>query len=115
MPGASSSSAPEPRTRTTHTPDGQYRFDMGETGMLGSGAHGIVRVATHVKTHEMVAVKVMSANVMANVTKELLAHGRVRHPHIVRLESTHVDLDRQRVVSLSRNPHTPTLARAYTP
>lgn len=100
MPDSSAMAAvapAEPRVRTTHTPDGQYRFDLGETGMLGSGAHGVVRLASHIKTSEMVAVKVMPANMMANVTKELLAHGRVRHPHIVRLESTQVDLDRKRV------------------
>ena len=43
---------------TTHTPDGMYKFELGALGALGSGAHGVVRLARHIKTDEMVAVKV---------------------------------------------------------
>mmetsp|Transcript_29823 Transcript_29823/g.89184 ORF Transcript_29823/g.89184 Transcript_29823/m.89184 type:complete len:115 (-) Transcript_29823:1827-2171(-) len=34
------------------TPDGRYRIDGSEMGLLGSGAHGIVRIAQDVHTLE---------------------------------------------------------------
>jgi serine/threonine protein kinase len=82
---------------TTHTPDGMYKFELGSLGALGAGAHGVVRVARHVVTGEMVAVKVMAATRLGAIAKELAANGRLRHPHIVELKATLVDLDRKRV------------------
>ena len=34
-------------SRQVTTPDGMYIFELSETGLLGSGAHGIVRAARH--------------------------------------------------------------------
>eukprot|EP00962_Isochrysis_galbana_P027672 scaffold8703_cov140-Isochrysis_galbana.AAC.1 len=82
---------------TTHTPDGMYKFELGSLGALGAGAHGVVRVARHVVTGEVVAVKVMAATKLGAIAKELAANGRLRHPHIVELKATLVDLDRKRV------------------
>ena len=86
-----------PQKRTTHTPDGQFAFELSEAGQLGCGAHGVVRVARHVKTGEHVAVKVMPALLLGAVAKELTAQGKLHHPHIVELHGTQVDLDRGRV------------------
>ncbi|KAL1523470.1 hypothetical protein AB1Y20_018408 [Prymnesium parvum] len=83
--------------RTTHTPDGQYAFDLSATGMLGNGAHGIVRVARHVDTGECVAIKIMSAATLGSLAKELTAQGKLDHPHIIKLLGTQVDLDKRRV------------------
>lgn len=88
---------PPMQARTTHTPDGQYEFEQSEMGLLGAGAHGVVRAARHVRTGEMVAVKVMPASVLSSVAKELIAQAKMSHPHIVQLHATHVDLDRGRV------------------
>jgi len=85
------------KRKTPFTPDGLYRFDLGDVGLLGSGAHGVVRAATHVHTGQMVAIKVMTTTSLTSVAKELAAHGRLRHPHIVELKATMVDLDRNRV------------------
>ena len=74
-----------------------YIFELSETGLLGSGAHGIVRAARHKVTQELVAIKVMPTSVLAAVAKELIAQARVDHPSIVRLMGTQVDLDRKRV------------------
>jgi len=65
--------------------------------MLGSGAHGVVRVARNVKSGETVAIKVMTTSMLAAVAKELIAQGKVDHPHVVKLMGTQVDLDRRRV------------------
>ncbi|EOD42155.1 hypothetical protein EMIHUDRAFT_414421, partial [Emiliania huxleyi CCMP1516] len=85
------------RGATTHTPDGAYKFELGPLGALGSGAHGVVRLARHVESGEMVAIKVMPTAVMGAVAKELVAMAKVDHPNIVRLLGTQVDLDRKRV------------------
>ena len=82
--------------RTTHTPDGNYVFELGEYGLLGSGAHGVVRAARHVESGEFVAVKVMPASVLASVAKELIAQAKMHHPNIVELYTTQVDLDKKR-------------------
>jgi serine/threonine protein kinase len=74
-----------------------YKFELGSLGALGAGAHGVVRVARHVVTGEIVAVKVMAATKLGAIAKELAANGRLRHPHIVELKATLVDLDRKRV------------------
>ena len=86
-----------PAARTTHTPDHMYVFELEDAGLLGSGAHGIVRAARHVETGELVAVKVMPASVLATVAKELIVQARMHHPNIVQLYTTQVDLDRRRV------------------
>ena len=83
--------------RTTHTPDGKYAFELSEAGMLGSGAHGVVRAALELDTKKWVAVKVMPASVLGAVAKELIAQKKVDHPNIVKLLGTQVDLDRRRV------------------
>lgn len=83
--------------RTTHTPDGNYAFELSETGLLGSGAHGVVRAARHIASGEFVAVKIMPASVLSSVAKELIAQAKMTHPNIVRLYTTQVDLDRKRV------------------
>jgi len=99
MPGANGMSVvpPSPVARTTHTPDGAYEFELSPTGMLGSGAHGVVRVARDVKTGEAVAIKVMAASMLGAIAKELIAQGKMSHPHVVRLLGTQVDLDKRRV------------------
>jgi len=91
------SNARQPRGRTTHTPDGQFAFELSEVGMLGSGAHGIVRAAMEVKSGKWFAIKVMPASVLGAVAKELIALKRVDHPNIVKLHGTQVDLDKKRV------------------
>ena len=83
--------------RTTHTPCGRYAFELSESGLLGSGAHGIVRVARHVDTNEFFAIKIMPAAVLGAVAKELIAQAKMRHPSIVQLYTTQVDLDKRRV------------------
>ena len=91
------SNARQPTGRTTHTPDGQFAFELSEVGMLGSGAHGIVRAAMEVKSGKWFAIKVMPASVLGAVAKELIALKRVDHPNIVKLHGTQVDLDKKRV------------------
>ena len=92
-----------------HTPDGQYAFELSETGMLGAGAHGIVRAAQNKDTGEWVAVKLMPTSVLGAITKELIALAKVEHPNIVRLMGTQVDLDNKRVymVMVRRRPLRP--------
>lgn len=89
-----------PPARTTHTPDMQYAFELTEAGLLGSGAHGVVRAARHVTHGDLVAVKVMPASVLGAVAKELIAQAKMHHPNIVQLYSTQVDLDKRRVYML---------------
>jgi hypothetical protein len=61
--------ARQPTGRTTHTPDGQFAFELSEVGMLGSGAHGIVRAAMEVKSGKWFAIKVMPESVLGAVAK----------------------------------------------
>ena len=95
--GMMSAQPQRPTARTTHTPDRRYAFELSEAGLLGSGAHGVVRAARHVETGELVAVKVMPASVLAHIAKELIAQAKMHHPNIVQLHTTQVDLDRKRV------------------
>ena len=90
-PAAASSSDPEA------TPDGQWRFEVGPSAILGSGAHGTVRVARHVSTGEYVAVKVMPSAGITSLVKELTAYSRLNHPNICKLKGTQVDTERQLV------------------
>lgn len=83
--------------RTLCTPDGRFEFDLTPAGMLGSGAHGVVRVARDVKTGETVAIKVMTTSMLEGLAKELIAQGKLNHPHIVQLIATQVDLDKRRI------------------
>ena len=68
-----------------------------DAGLLGAGAHGVVRGARHVVTGEVVAIKIMPASVLGAVAKELIAQAKMQHPNIVQLHLTQVDLDRRRV------------------
>ena len=45
----------------------------------------------------VVAIKVMAASMLGSVAKELVAQGKLIHPHVVRLNGTQVDLDKRRV------------------
>ena len=86
--------------RTTHTPDGQYEFELSEVGLLGAGAHGVVRAARHIPSGDFVAVKILPAAVLGSIAKELIAQAKMRHPNIVELYGTQVDLDNRRVYML---------------
>lgn len=92
---AMSASLPPPQI--THTPDRQYEFELTQTGVLGSGAHGVVRVARDVNTGQAVAIKVMATSMLGSMAKELIAQSKVRHPNVVQLMGTQVDLDQKRV------------------
>jgi len=54
-------------------------------GLLGSGAHGIVRIAQHVQTMEYVAVKITPTSVVRSSCKEITALARLSSPYIVQL------------------------------
>jgi len=79
------------------TPDGLYRIDGTEMGLLGSGAHGAVRLGQHVQTGECVAVKISPTVVVHSACKEMTALTRLDHPHIVRLLGVQVDMHHERV------------------
>jgi len=51
------------------TPDGLYRIDGTEMGLLGSGAHGAVRLGQHVQTGECVAVKISPTVVVHSASR----------------------------------------------
>ena len=109
---ASSSSSPPPSH--SFTPDGQYRIDGSDLGLLGAGAHGTVRIAQHVETltcarrparHQPnaqaraagprraplralrtdVAVKISPISVMRSACKEMTALTRLHSQNIVQL------------------------------
>ena len=84
-------------SKPTHTPDKKYRFLGGHASLLGSGAHGTVHIAKHLDTQEHVAIKVMPSTMLGAVTKELTAQAKVKHPNVVFLKGTQVDLDRGRI------------------
>ena len=90
MPGVGpiSVAATSAGSRTTHTPDGLYEFELSPTGMLGSGAHGVVRVARDVESGQPVAIKGMAASMLGALAKELIAQGSLHHPHVVKLMGT---------------------------
>ena len=112
MAEASSSSPPPPSH--SFTPDGQYRIDGSDLGLLGAGAHGTVRIAQHVETltcarrparHQPdaqaraagprraplralrtdVAVKISPISVMRSACKEMTALTRLHSQNIVQL------------------------------
>eukprot|EP00908_Phaeocystis_cordata_P007623 Transcript_18278.p1 GENE.Transcript_18278~~Transcript_18278.p1 ORF type:complete len:466 (-),score=105.91 Transcript_18278:468-1865(-) len=80
-----------------YTPDGLYRIDGTEMGLLGSGAHGAVRLGQHVQTGACVAVKISPTVVVHSACKEMTALTRLDHPHIVRLLGVQVDMYQERV------------------
>uniref|UniRef100_A0A7S3S995 Protein kinase domain-containing protein n=1 Tax=Emiliania huxleyi TaxID=2903 RepID=A0A7S3S995_EMIHU len=82
------------------TPDGRYRIDGSEMGLLGSGAHGIVRIAQDVHTLEHVAVKITPTSVVCSSCKEMTALVRLTSPHVVQLLGVQVDMTRQKVYVL---------------
>jgi len=82
------------------TPDGQYRIDASEMGLLGSGAHGVVRIAQNVHTLDYVAVKIMPTTVMRTAIKEVMALTRLNHAHVVQLLSVQVDMRMEKVYVL---------------
>lgn len=79
------------------TPDGQYRIEGSEMGLLGSGAHGIVRIAQHVQTMEYVAVKITPTSVVRSSCKEMTALARLSSPYVVQLLGVQVDMHKERV------------------
>ena len=112
MAEAASSSSPPPSH--SFTPDGQYRIDGSDLGLLGAGAHGTVRIAQHVETltcarrparHQPnaqaraagprraplralrtdVAVKISPISVMRSACKEMTALTRLHSQNIVQL------------------------------
>mmetsp|Transcript_62286 Transcript_62286/g.110350 ORF Transcript_62286/g.110350 Transcript_62286/m.110350 type:complete len:214 (-) Transcript_62286:13-654(-) len=83
-----SSAQPEARL----TPDGLYRIDLTEMGLLGTGAHGVVRIAQNINTGEYVAVKIMPTSVLRTACKEVMALTRLSHTHIVQMLSVQVDM-----------------------
>uniref|UniRef100_A0A7S3B5K1 non-specific serine/threonine protein kinase n=2 Tax=Haptolina ericina TaxID=156174 RepID=A0A7S3B5K1_9EUKA len=85
---------------TLLTPDGQFRIDASEMGLLGSGAHGVVRIAQNVDTLDYVAVKIMPTSVIRTAIKEVLALTRLNHSYIVQLLSVQVDTRMEKVYVL---------------
>jgi len=80
-----------------YTPDGKYRIDGSEIGLLGSGAHGVVHIAQHVETLEYVAVKITPTSVVRSACKEVTALTRLNNAHIVQLLGVQVDMHEERV------------------
>mmetsp|Transcript_26324 Transcript_26324/g.43705 ORF Transcript_26324/g.43705 Transcript_26324/m.43705 type:complete len:545 (+) Transcript_26324:148-1782(+) len=95
--GAGSSSGSGASEQDFLTPDGQYRIESNEIGLLGSGAHGVVRIGQHIQTLEYVAVKITPLSVIRSSCKEMTALSRLSSPHIVQLLSVQVDMDQDRV------------------
>jgi len=79
------------------TPDGQYRIECSEMGLLGSGAHGVVRIAQHVQTMAYVAVKITPMSVVRSSCKEMTALARLSSPYIVELLGVQVDMHQGKV------------------
>jgi len=79
------------------TPDGKYRIDCSEIGLLGSGAHGVVRIAQHVDTLEYVAMKITPLSVVKSSCKEVTALTRLNNAHIVQLLGVQVDMHAEKV------------------
>ena len=86
-----------PPPKRIYTPDSKYEFV--EDGALGTGACGVVRIAKHVDTGELVAIKIMSVTGrLSEFVKEITAYGRLTgHPNVVQLLESQVDLDKRRV------------------
>ena len=86
-----------PPPKKIFTPDGKYEFV--EDGALGTGACGVVRIAKHLETGELYAIKIMSVTGrLSEFVKEMTAYGKVTgHPNVVTLHESQVDLDKKRV------------------
>ena len=86
-----------PPPKKIYTPDGKYEFV--EDGALGTGACGVVRIAKHLETGELYAIKIMSVTGrLSEFVKEMTAYGKVTgHPHVVSFYESQVDLDKKRV------------------
>ena len=86
-----------PPPKKIYTPDGKYEFV--EDGALGTGACGVVRIAKHLETGELYAIKIMSVTGrLSEFVKEMTAYGKVTgHPNVVSFHESQVDLDKKRV------------------
>ena len=67
------------------------------SSLLGSGAHGVVRIAQHVQSLEYVAVKITPTSVVRSACKEVTALTRLNNAHIVQLLDVQVDTAQERV------------------
>ena len=98
-----------PPPKKIYTPDGKYEFV--EDGALGTGACGVVRIAKHLETGELYAIKIMSVTGrLSEFVKEMTAYGKVTgHPHVVSFHESQVDLDKKRVYLIMVSPARPSL------
>ena len=100
-----------PPPKKIYTPDGKYEFV--EDGALGTGACGVVRIAKHLETGELYAIKIMSVTGrLSELVKEMTAYGKVTgHPHVVSFHESQVDLDKKRVylIMVCPSPARPSL------
>ena len=100
-----------PPPKKIYTPDGKYEFV--EDGALGTGACGVVRIAKHLETGELYAIKIMSVTGrLSEFVKEMTAYGKVTgHPHVVSFHESQVDLDKKRVylIMVCPSPARPSL------
>jgi serine/threonine protein kinase len=65
--------------------------------LLGSGAHGVVRIGQHVTTGQYVAIKVTPKSVVRSACKEVMALTRLNNAHIVQLLGVQVDMADEKV------------------
>merc|ERR1719409_2373443 len=77
----------------TYTPDRKYSIGQ----RLGEGAHGTVHTGTDVETGNAVAIKIVPVQNIKEAAVECTTQGIMRHPNIVDLQETIVDLDGRRV------------------
>ena len=100
-----------PPPKKIYTPDGKYEFV--EDGALGTGACGVVRIAKHLETGELYAIKIMSVTGrLSEFVKEMTAYGKVTgHPNVVSFHESQVDLDKKRVylIMVCPSPARPSL------
>ena len=105
-----------PPPKKIFTPDGKYEFV--EDGALGTGACGVVRIAKHLETGELYAIKIMSVTGrLSEFVKEMTAYGKVTgHPNVVTLHESQVDLDKKRVylIMVCPSPAGPSLPPSPT-
>jgi len=78
----------------THTPDGKVQLDQTQLGLLGCGAHGVVRLGRVLETGANVAVKVSpTSHALHSSLKELTVLSVLTpHPHVVRVHSAQVNV-----------------------